>query len=118
MKKIFLLLCLVAGSASASDYLVWRDESGTEFVLTADKPFICAGMERMYSTDSQGNKQTGCWMKIRNEMHINYISTQGVVEQIVLDASKFQRKARSAGQPTQLPGQLTQQPGKTINLPR
>lgn len=108
MKKIFLLLCLVAGSASASDYLVWRDEFGTEFVLTADKPFICAGMERMYSTDSQGNKQTGCWLKKHSLVYINLIGAERGTEPLVLDATKFQRQLRNAGQPT----------AEKINLPK
>ena len=100
MKKIFLLLCLVAGSASASDYLVWRDESGTEFVLTKERPFICAGMERVYVMDLQGDMQYGCWLKANNRVHINLLDRNGVVAELVLDATKFQRRVISAGQPT------------------
>lgn len=106
MRRIFLLLCLVAGSANASEHLVWRDDSGIEFVLTAKKPFVCAGMKHMYATDPQGNVQNGCWLKTHDQVHINLLGGNGVVGELVLDATKFQRRVaaipagKAPGQPT------------------
>jgi hypothetical protein len=110
MKKIFLLLCLVTCSASAGvrldesktaqdAYRTWRDERGLDFVLSNEKPFICAGLERIYILNPKGTTEYGCWMKIRNELHINYISNRGVVENLVLDATKFERQLNAVGQP-------------------
>lgn len=104
--RLFLLLCLAAGSASASEYLQWRNEAGWDFVLTAEKPFICAGMQHVYATDPQGNVQYGCWLKTHNQVHINLHNSNGAVSELVLDAAKFQRRVaaipagRGAGQPT------------------
>ena len=119
MKKLFLLLCLVAGSANAADYLVWRDAAGVEYVLTKERrPFYCIGSHEMYTIDQQGNSRSGCWMKRLDIVYVYFNDTKEIEDPLVFDAAKFERRVISAGQLTQPPGQLIQPPGKTINPPR
>lgn len=89
MKRIFLLLCLVAGSASASEYWVWRNSADWEFVLTFEKPDWCGGMDMMYSVSPQGNAHYGCWRMMNDRVHIEFRSGA----HHVFSAEKFQRRA-------------------------
>ena len=83
MRKIILLLCLVAGYASAGirlddgptitgSHLVWRNQNGWDFVLTNEKPNWCDGMDMIYSVSPKGNAQYGCWKLLNERVHIEF----------------------------------------------
>lgn len=88
MRIFLLLLCLVAGSANAVEYWVWRNPADWEFVLTYEKPDWCGGMDMMYSVSPQGNAHYGCWRMMNDRVHVEF--RDGARH--VFSAEKFQRK--------------------------
>ena len=111
MKRIFLLLCLVAGSVNASE-LVWSDAAGVEYVLTQKRsPFYCIGSHEMYTIDQHGNSRSGCWIRRLDFVYVYFNDTKEIEDPLVFNLAKFERRVISAGQPPQ-------SPSKTISLPK
>jgi hypothetical protein len=112
MKGIFLLLCLVAGCANASERLVWSDAAGVQYVLTQKRiPFYCIGSHEMYTIDQNGNSRSGCWINSFDFVYVYFNDTKDIEDPLVFNLTKFKRQAISAGQ-------LTQSPNKTISFPK
>ena len=102
MKKICLLLCLVAGSAAAGlrlddgssvqgDYRIWRNEHGWDFVLTKERPDWCKGLEMMYSVSPKGDSHYGCWRVLNDRVHIEF--RDGLPRNYVFDYRNFRAKS-------------------------
>jgi hypothetical protein len=101
MKRIFLLLCLVAGSANAGlrlddgstnsgKYLSWRNEFDVEYVLTYEKPDWCGGTHMMYNVSSKGTAFYGCWRVVDDRVHIQF--REGLIRNYVFDFKNFRSK--------------------------
>ena len=102
MKRIFLLLCLVAGLANAGlrlddgptmagDHLVWRNEHGWDFVLTREKPDWCKGFEMMYSMSPKGEAHYGCWRLLNDRVHVEFTGNS-LPRNYVWDFKNFRSK--------------------------
>lgn len=72
MKKLALVLLLVASAVRAEPYLSARNEGGGEIVLTTYLTASCDGLKAMYSMLPNGTVYHGCWAYINEKIHVKY----------------------------------------------